>query len=160
MTDGAGMALAQPAVTALTAVLVLATAVWGGGLVAIFVVARVARATLGAAERVVFFRGLGRAYGLALAIALGSGAVLAAAYPWNGQLPASALVAAALVAATVAGMAQARRMARLRQDALRGPGRLELAAKVERGARNAAVLRAAIAVLSLALLALGTVIAT
>lgn len=36
----------------------------------------------------------------------------------------------------------------------------ELAAKVRRGARNAAALRATIAALSLALLALGTVIAT
>jgi hypothetical protein len=158
------MALPQPAAAALTAVLVLAAAVWVGGLVAIFVVARVANATLGAAERVAFFRGLGRAYGLtgglALTIALASGAVLAASHPWNAQLAASAVVAAGLVAATVAGVAQARRMTRLRQDALRDPGRLELTAKVRRGARNAAALRAAIAALSLALLALGTVIAT
>jgi hypothetical protein len=52
-----------PAETSLTAVLVLATAVWIGGLVAIFAAARVAHATLGAAERVTFFRSLGRAYG-------------------------------------------------------------------------------------------------
>ena len=70
------------------------------------------------------------------------------------------MVAAGLVAATVAGVAQARRMTRLRQDALDGSGGAELAAKVRRGARNAAVLRAAIAVLSLALLGLGIVIAT
>ena len=66
-----------PAETSLTAVLVLATAVWIGGLVAIFVAARVAHATLGVAERVTFFRGLGRAYGpvggIALAVALASG---------------------------------------------------------------------------------------
>jgi hypothetical protein len=52
-----------------------------GGLVAIFVVARVAHATLGAAERVAFFRGLGRGVrlvgGIALVAALASGAVLA-----------------------------------------------------------------------------------
>lgn len=73
-----GTALPQPAETTLTAVLVLATAVWVGGMVAIFVVARVARATLGAAKRVAFFRRLGRAYGLAggaaLTVALASGA--------------------------------------------------------------------------------------
>jgi hypothetical protein len=51
-------------------------------------------------------------------------------------------------------------MTRLRRDALRDPGNAELTAKVGRGARNAAVLRAAIAALSLALLALGTVVAT
>jgi uncharacterized membrane protein len=158
------MALPQPAETSLAAVLVLATAVWIGGLVAIFVVARVAQATLGVAERVAFFHGLGRAYGptggLALAIALASGAILAATDRWDGQLTASAVVAAGLVAATVAGVAQARRMTRLRQDALRDPGCAELAAQVRRGARNATVLRTAIAVLSLALLALGSVIAT
>jgi hypothetical protein len=158
------MTLSQPAETSLAAVLVLATAVWVGGLVAIFVVARVAHATLGAVDRVAFFRGLGRAYGLAgggaLVAALASGAVLASRYRWDGQLTASAAVAAGLVAATVAGVVQARRMTRVRRDALRDPGSPELAAKVRRGARNAAALRAAIAGLSLALLALGTVIAT
>jgi uncharacterized membrane protein len=164
VTAGTALALPQPAETTLTAVLVLATAVWVGGLVAIFVVARVAHATLGPPERVAFFRGLGRAYGLAgglaLTIALASGAVLAATYRWDGQLTASAVVAAGLVAATVAGVAQARRMTRLRHEALRDPGSPELTAEVRRGARNATVLRAAIAALSLALLALGTVIAT
>ena len=166
MTTGTAMALTlpRPAEASLAAVLVLATAVWIGGLVAIFVVARVAHATLGPGERVAFFRGLGRAYGLAggvaLMVALASGAVLASTYRWDGQLTASTVVAAGLVAATAAGMAQARRMTRLRQDALRDPGSAALAAKVRRGARNATVLRAAIAALSLALLALGTVIAT
>lgn len=166
MTTGTAIALAlpRPAETSLTAVLLLATAVWIGGLVAIFVVARVARATLGPAERVAFFRGLGRAYGLAggvaLTVALASGAVLASTYRWDGQLTASAVVAAGLVAVTVAGVAQARRMTRLRQDALRGPGSAEFTAKVRRGARSAAALRAAIAALSLALLVLGAVIAT
>jgi uncharacterized membrane protein len=166
VTTGAAMALAlpRPAEASLAAGLVLATAVWIGGLVAIFVVARVAHATLGPAERVAFFRGLGRAYGLAggsaLVAALASGAVLASRYRWDGQLTASTVVAAGLVAATAAGVVQARRMTRLRQDALRDPDRAELAVKVRRGARSAAALRAAIAVLSLALLALGAVIAT
>ena len=91
---------------------------------------------------------------------LASGAVLASTYRWDGDLTASAAVAAGLAAVTVAGVAQARRMTRLRQDALRDPGSAEIAAKVRRGARNAAVLRAVIAVLSLTLLGLGTVIAT
>lgn len=153
-----------PAETSLTAVLVLATAVWVGGLVAIFVAARVAHATLGVADRVTFFRGLGRAYGpvggVALAVALASGAALASARSWSGQLTASAAVAAALVAVTAAGVVQARRMTRLRQDALRAPGRPELTARVRRGACSAAILRAMIAALSLTLLALGVVVAT
>lgn len=166
MTAAPGLALTlpRPAEASLAGVLVFATAVWIGGLVAIFVVARVARATLGPAERVAFFRGLGRAYGLiggaALAAALASGAVLASRYSWSGPMAASAAVAAGLVAVTATGIAQARRMTRLRRDVMRDPGRLDLTARVRRGARNAAVLRAAIAAFSLALLALGTVIAT
>lgn len=153
-----------PAETSLTAVLVLATAVWVGGLVAIFVVARVAHATLDMADRVTFFRGLGRTYGpvggVALAVALASGAVLASARTWSGPLTASAAVAAALVAVTAAGIVQARRMTRLRREALRTPDRPELTARVRRGARSAAILRATIAALSLALLALGVVVAS
>ena len=70
------------------------------------------------------------------------------------------MLAAGLVAVTTAGVVQARRMTRLRQDALRDPGSAELAEKVRRGGRNAVALRAGIAALSLTLLALGTVIAT
>jgi len=156
------LTLPTPAEASLATVLVLATAVWVGGLVAIFVVARVAHATLGAAARVTFFRGLGRAYGpvggVALTLALASGAVLAAAHPWDGQLTASTATAAVLVAVTMAGVVHARRMTRLRQDALRDPGSPGLTAKVRQGARNAAALRAAIAALSLALLALGVLV--
>lgn len=155
--------LPTPAEASLTAVLVLAASVWIGGIVAIFVVARVAHVTLGTAERVKFFRGLGRAYGpvggIALVIALACGIVLAAARPWSGALIASAVVAAGLVAVTVAGVVQARRMTRLRQAALREPGNPKLTAKVRQGARNAALLRASIAALSLALLALAVVVA-
>ncbi len=165
MTGGAPAALAlpSPGVASLSAVLVLATAVWVGGLVAIFVVARVAHATLGTAERVTFFRGLGRAYGpvggAALAVALASGAALAATRPWTGPLTAAAVLAAALVAVTAAGVLQARRMTRLRQAALRAPGSTALTAAVRHGARNASALRAAIAALSLALLTLGVLVA-
>ncbi|MGH3263992.1 MAG: hypothetical protein ACRDNS_18590 [Trebonia sp.] len=167
MTTGTtlAMTLPPPAETSLAAVLALGTSIWVGGLVVIPVVARVARTTLGPQERVAFFRGLGRTYGpvgvIALAIALASGAVLAtAAHPWDGRLTASAVLAACLVGVLAAGVVQARRMTRLRQAALRSPGSQDLAAKVRHGARNAAALRAVIGLLSLALLALGAVIAT
>lgn len=104
----------------------LATAVWIGGLVVIFVVARVATRALRPPERIELFRGLGRAYGplggLALAVALMSGAALLSGHPWNGQVTAATAVAGALVAVTVAGVLQARRMTRLRRSALRHPG--------------------------------------
>ena len=60
VTADGTVALGQLASGALEGLLILATAVWTGGLVAIFVVARVARHTLMPRDRVAFFRGLGR----------------------------------------------------------------------------------------------------
>lgn len=149
--------------TALAGVLILATAVWIGGFVAIVVVARAARRALGPAERVAFFRALGRSYGVigtgALVVALGTGASLVYGRRWDGALVAAIVVAAALVATLAAGVVQARSMTRLRRDALRHPGDEPLAARVHRRARAAAALRAMIGALSLALLALGVLLA-
>jgi hypothetical protein len=159
----AATALGQPAAGTLAGFLVLATAVWVGGLIAIFIVARVARRTLPPGERVAFFRGLGRAYGpvggAALVIALGSGAALLSGRAWDGKLTVAAAVAACLVAVTAGGVAQARRMTRLRQKAIGNPGDAGLADRVRREALGTAVLRAAIAALSLALIALGVLLA-
>jgi hypothetical protein len=157
-----GAAAAQPAAGTLAGFLILTVAIWVGGLVAIFVVARVAHHTLPPAERVTFFRGLGRAYGPvaggALVMSLGCGAALLAGRPWNGTLTATAVVAVCLLAVTGTGVAQARRMTRLRQSALASPGDAALAGRVRREALGAAVLRAAIAALSLALIALGVLL--
>ena len=102
---------------------------------------------------------LGRAYGpvggIALAVALGCGATLLYGRAWDDTLIAATISAACLVAVTAAGVAQARRMTRLRHQALAQPGSTALAGRVHRGAVSAAVLRAAIAALSLALIALG-----
>ena len=148
----------------LLGVFILATAVWVGGLVAIPVVARVASRTLSPDQRVTFFRGLGRAYGvvgvLALVVALATGAVLAADHPWDGTLCATAVVAAALVAISSLGIVQARRMSRLRRQALDHPDDERLTDRVRRGARSAAALRGGIVLLSLVLVALGSVLAT
>ena len=163
MTAAGTAVLGQPASDTLEGFLVFAAAVWVGGLVAIFVVARVAQRTLQPPERVAFFRGLGRAYGpaggTALAVALGCGAALLDGHAWDGTLIAATVLAAFLVGVTTAGVVQARRMTRIRQAALRQPGNAKLAASVRRGAVSAAVLRAAIAAFSLALLALGVLLA-
>ena len=139
----------------LIAVNLLAASIWVGGLVAIFIVARVASATLEPAPRVAFFRRLGRVYGIvgsaALLVALVSGAILLGDHPWDGLLIATAIVAAGLLAASVAGMAQARAMTRLRQRAFGSP---ELGDRVRRGAALAAALRGLIAALTLALVVL------
>lgn len=148
----------------LTGLLIFGACVWIGGLIAIVVVARVASATLDPGARVAFFRGLGRAYGIvgtaALALAYGTGIALVVGRPWSWQLTATAVVATALVAATAIGIAQARRMSRWRRRLLEQPGETQLAARVRVGAGRAAALRTAIAVLSLALLGLGVLLAS
>ncbi len=148
----------------LAGVLALAAAVWVGGFVALVVVARVARQTVGPAERVAFFRRLGRVYGavggLALGLALASGASLLYDHRWDSRLTATAIVAAGLIAATVVGVAQARRMTRLRRDAVQYPDDAVLVDRIRRGARTARILRALIGALSVALLELGVLLAT
>jgi len=143
----------------LTGLLIFAASVWLGGLIAIAVVARVATATLDAAARITFFRGLGRAYGIigtaSLALAYGTGAALLYGRSWNGTLIAAVTIAAALAATLAVGVAHARRMTRLRRQSLDVPDDEVLASRVQREAARAGGLRVLIAVLSLALLALG-----
>ena len=150
-------------------VFTLASCVWVGGYVAIAVVARVAARTLEPAHRVAFFRGLGRSYlrlGVpALVIALGSGAWLVRGHAEDrpgadGLVAAVAVVAAALLVSLAVGVAQARRMSRLRTAALAAPHDRPLTARVQQAARAATLLRAAIGLLSLALIALGSLLAT
>lgn len=142
----------------------LGASIWVGGFVAIVVVARIARSQVGPAEQVAFFRALGRVYGvvagLALALALVCGGALLARAGWSTGATAAALVAAALVVCTVAGVLQARGMTRLRRRGLDAGGDPALAGRVRRGAARALVLRGLIGALSLALLALGSALAS
>ena len=147
----------------LLGVFTLASCVWVGGYVAIAVVARVATRTLDSAQRLLFFRELGRTYLLvgtpALIVALATGAGLAGDQAWGGTLVATVVVAAALLLSFAAGVVQARRMTRVRAAALSKPEDLPLTDRVRRGARAATVLRAGIGLLSLALIALGALLA-
>lgn len=149
---------------AVTGLLILATSVWVGGYVAIAVVARVATATMDPSTRVRFFKALGRTYGIvgtvALAVAYGCGAALLFGRPWSVLLVVAVLVATALAATTGYGVRQARKMGRLRHSAFGAPEDRTLGRRVKAGARRAAVLRAGIGVLSLALLALGVALAS
>jgi uncharacterized membrane protein len=156
--------IAVAASAPLIAVNALAASIWVGGLIAIFIVARAASATLDPAARVAFFRALGRSYGVvgsvALLVALATGAALLRGHPWDGLLIAIAIAAAALLVATGVGMTQARAMTRLRRQALSGDADPALAARVRRGATLAAALRGAIALLTLALVGLGAALAS
>lgn len=147
----------------LTGLLVLGTSVWLGGLFVIAIVARVATRVLDAAARVSLFRELGRVYAalgtVALLLAYGSGAALLRGHPWDSTMVAVAVVAIVLVAVLAVGMAQARRMTRLRRRALDRPADIAVAERVARGARLAGALRGLIGVLSIGLLVLGVWVA-
>lgn len=148
----------------LLGVFMLASCIWVGGYVAITVVARVASRTLAPGQRVAFFRALGRTYLLlglpALLVAFGTGAGLLTDHSWDGLLTAAVVVAATLVVALAIAVVQARRMTRLRSTALSAPEDRKASARVQHGARLAMLLRAVIGLLSLALIALGALLAT
>jgi uncharacterized membrane protein len=148
----------------LLGVFTLASCVWVGGYVAIGVVARTASRVLEPAARVAFFRALGKSYlrvgGTALVIAIGTGAALLSQHDWDAAATAAVVVAAVLVLSLAAGVVQARQMTRLRSAAVAAPGDPALADRVRAGARRATVLRAGIGLLTLALVALGSLLAS
>jgi hypothetical protein len=95
----------------------------------------------------------------ALVVALAAGGGLLSDRAWTGSSTAAALLAVALLVAAVGGMAQARRMTRLRHAAATHRDDGDLAERVRHGARQATWLRLTIGVLSLALLAVGVLLA-
>jgi hypothetical protein len=139
----------------LVAVELVASSIWVGGLVAIFVVARAASATLGREARIDFFRALGSAYGVvggtALLVTFGCGAALLAGHPWEWRLVVTAVLASNLLFVTATGIWQARRMTLLRRRALADPA---LEEQVQRGALAADLLRGTIGLTTLALVVL------
>ena len=142
----------------------LATCVWVGGLVAIAVATRAARGALPAGAQVAYLRALGRSYGLiggaALAVAVLTGAALLSRRGRDAPAVATAAIAFALITVTAAGVLQAREMTSLRQRLAVLPEDAVLARLVARGSRRALALRGTIAALTLALLALGSWLAS
>ena len=141
----------------------VAASIWIGGLVAIGLVAHVARQTIQPRVRIRFFRSLGRRYlragGSSLLVALVCGALLLAPGDWTNEKAVALVFAAALVLVTVVAVIQARRLTVLRQAALEGGGAAPgLVILVDRRARSAAILRAMIGVLTLALVVTAAVI--
>ena len=131
----------------------LAGAVWVGSLLTLTVVTRAARETIDVQVRVAFFRALGRRYGVvgggALAVAIATGAALLSDEPWTGALGVLVVLTSALVAATVAGVTQARRVNRLRERLYRDIATSSSAVAVARQAAVAGLLRAVIGLLTL-----------
>lgn len=151
MTGGAPAAVSAPLLT----LNLLAAAVWVGGLVALTVVTGVARATLDPRARLAFFRMLGRRYGMvgggALLVAIATGALLLRDQDWTSSLTVLAALTAALVLATVLGVAQARWVNRLRESRYRERTDPAGDGAIARQAARAGILRAAIAAITLAI---------
>ena len=145
--------------TVLVFVELLAASIWIGGFVAIGVVAKVARAQLEPAQRVAFFRHLGRTYlrvgGAALAVALVCGGVLLASGPWTTAKSAAVVLGVCLAAVTVAGVLQARAMTPSARSSCATRTRC-LAPGSDAQETRATVLRAAIGLLTIALLVVAT----
>ncbi len=146
--------------TVLIAIEMLAASVWVGSLVCLALVSRVARRVLDGPSRVALFRGIGRLYGRvgtgALLVAIAAGVAIAGRPShWTTTISVAIILSAVLVALTLAGMAQARRMTVQCQRALGAPQDASIASKVARGAAVAGALRGSLALLTLVILALG-----
>lgn len=143
------------------AVELLAGSVWVGGLVAIAVVARVARQQLAGPARVAFFRTLGRRYlrvgAGALVVAYLDGAALLSRGHWSATKSALVVCASLLIIVTVAGVVQARSLTRLRAAILAGDPSLDDRC-VSRRAWWAGLLRGLIAGLTFTIVALAAVV--
>jgi hypothetical protein len=145
----------------LLAVGILAASVWVGSLVAIAVVSAVARRALDAHGRVALFRGVGRAYRYVGTGSLLVGVAVAVVLAWpvadvDRGVQVELGLSALLLAVTLAGMAQAKRMTVLRQRSLDRPRETAALASVATGARVALALRGAIGLVTLTMVVLAS----
>ena len=145
----------------LGALLVFAAAIWIGGFIAIMVVNASANAVLSGADRTELFRNLGRRYltvamVAALVIATSGGLLLATA-PFDAITISILVLVGVLVAGTIAGVTQARRMTRLRHKAGEANDPDRFAGPLKHGSATARILRTLIGLSSLALFVLAFV---
>jgi copper transport protein len=147
----------------------LAAAVWAGGLVFLGVAAGVARRTVPPAERIVFFRSLGRRFAL---LAAGGAVVLGATggdmaqdnlASWGALLHTgygrillvkTILFALALVEAAVHSLVLGPRIGRLREAQLAAPEDAELAARLRRTAALSGIVSALMLAQTIAIIVL------
>ena len=146
--------------TVLIATEMLAASVWVGSLVCLALVSNVARRVLDGPSRVALFRGIGRLYGRvgtgALLVAIAAGVAIAGRPSnWETTVSLAIILSAVLVALTLIGMAQARRMTVQRQRALDVPRDVSIASRIDRGAAVAGALRGSLVLVTLVILVLG-----
>jgi hypothetical protein len=140
----------------LVAVLIIASAIWIGGYVAVIVVSFVSSKTLDGRARVDFFRGLGRAYlkmtTPALLVAYAAGWILLARAPWTAGSTRMVIGSAVLLAVLIAGVIQARDLTRLRMRLPAEPQNEALVRAVRVRARAASLVRGLLGILTLGLI--------
>lgn len=146
--------------TALIAIGMTAASIWVGSLVCLAVVSVAAKETLDGQARVALFRRVGRLYGVLGMGSLITSIAVGVALAWppgdmDGTVATILVLAVLLAAATVAGMAQARRMTVQRQRLLAAPGDRDALERVQRGARVAGALRGSLALITLTIVVLG-----
>lgn len=147
----------------LLGVFILSSSIWIGGYAVLPLIARVATKELDPADRVTFFRTLGRIYGImgttALIVALATGAGLMSQISWGATAWVTVALGILLILALLVGMAQARAMTRMRRQMVERPEDRQLSDRVAREARRATWLRAGLGVITLALICLGSALA-
>lgn len=150
----------------LSVVLILASAVWIGGYVAVAVVAIVSSKTLEPSQRVTFFKRFGRVYlrvaGTALVIMYATGWTLLSQVPWSSELVRITAASAALLLILIAGIIQARNLTKLRMQVLQTPENQQesqaLLQTIKRRARAATILRTLIGLITVVLVIEATIL--
>ena len=143
--------------TVLLAIELLAGSVWIGSMACLAVIARVSAHVLDSGARVALFASVGRTYAVlgtgALAVAITSGLALAGdPADWTDAITWAVSLATLLFLLTLVAMAQARRMTTLRRAASTSPG--PTTASLRSASRRAGMLRAAMGVLTVAIVVL------
>jgi putative copper export protein len=154
---------------AIRSIHLIAAAIWAGGLVFLGIAAGVARRTVSPAERIAFFRLLGRRFAI---VALGAAVLLAATgadmatdrlASWGALihtgygrtlLAKTILFALALVEAAVHSLVLGPRIGRLREALIAAPEDAELAARLRRTAAVSGIVSALMLAQTIAILVL------
>lgn len=145
--------------TVLITIELLAASIWIGSMVSLVLVANIAKRVLEPAARIQLFRSVGRTYGIvgfgALIIAIAAGVGLAGTPSnWSTTITVAVILSGVLVAMTLVGMSQARRMTVVRRRAIASPDDTDAADAVRRGSRTADLIRGAMGVCTLVIVVL------
>lgn len=143
--------------------LLLGASIWIGGYVTVIVVNRFAHEYLEPEATVPFFRFFGRAFGAVtgagFALAIVTGLILLIDRGWDAGAWVATVLTVAIVLITAFGIRQARAIGVLREQTITNPGDTVLGDTVKQLDSRALAIRASLGVLTLLLLAVGSILA-